>query len=132
MEVGDILRVCIILVGFMLLCVTVTSLAKRRMTETFCLIWGGVSFLVIIAGILLRPVILKNYISTTGLVILSLVAFCIICGAYFLSTMISELTRKNRELAIQVSLLKRECEKNKERLDRMEGVNTNEKDTNHD
>lgn len=131
MEVGDILRVCIILVGFLLLCVTVTSLAKRRMTETFCMIWGGVSFLVILAGIMLRPVILKNYISTTGLVILSLVAFCIICGAYFLSTMISDLTRKNRELAIQVSLLKRECEKNKERLDKMEGRSADEKDSNH-
>ena len=78
MEVTDIIRVCIILVGFLLLCVTVTSLAKRRMTETFCIIWGGVSFLIILAGILLRPVLLKNYISTVGLVIVSLVVFCII------------------------------------------------------
>ena len=131
MEVADILRVCIILVGFALLCITVTSLAKRRMTETFCIIWGGISFLVILAGLLLRPVLLKNYISTAGMVILSMVAFCFICGAYFLSTMISDLTRKNRELAIQVSLLKRECEKNKERLDKMEGNTSDEENTYH-
>lgn len=132
MEVGDILRICFILVGIILFGVTLTSLAKRKMTETFCLIWGGVSLLVIFAGIMLRPVLLKNYISKPGMIILSLVGFCIICGAYFLSTMISDLTRKNRELAIQVSLLKRQCELNKERLDHLEGVGANEENTVHD
>lgn len=87
--------------------------------------------MVILAGILLRPVLLKNYISTAGMVIVSMVGFCFICGAYFLSTMISDLTRKNRELAIQVSLLKRECEKNKERLDKMEGKLADEEGTDH-
>lgn len=132
MEVGNILRICFILVGIILFGVTLTSLAKRRMTETFCLIWGGVSLLVILSGIMLRPVLLKNYISTQGMVILSLVGFCIICGAYFLSTMISDLTRKDRELAIQVSLLKRECEKIRERLDKLEGTETDEENTVHD
>ena len=84
MEVGDILRICFILVGIILFGVTLTSLAKRKMTETFCLIWGGVSLLVIFAGIMLRPVLLKNYISKPGMIILSLVGFCIICRAYFL------------------------------------------------
>lgn len=129
MEVGNILRISFIIVGIVLFSITLSSLAKRRMTETFCMIWGGVSCLLILAGILLRPVLLKNYISTTGLVILSLGIYCVICGAYFLSTMISELTRKNRELAIQVSILQRECEKNKERLDKMEGFDVNEKNT---
>ena len=77
MEVSDILRVSFILVGFLLFSVTLTSLAKRRMTETFCMIWGGVSCLLILAGILLRPVLLKNYISTAGMVILSLVGFAL-------------------------------------------------------
>ena len=132
MEVSDILRISFIVVGVILFCVTMTSLAKRKMTETFCMIWGGVSCLLIIAGILLRPVLLKNYISTAGLVILALGIYCMICGAYILSTMISDLTRKNRELAIQVSILQRECEKNKERLDKMEGVSADEENiSNH-
>ena len=131
MEVSDILRISFIVVGIILFCVTMTSLAKRKMTETFCMIWGGVSCLLIIAGILLRPVILKNYISTAGLVILALGIYCIICGAYILSTMISDLTRKNRELAIQVSILQRECEQNRERLNKMEGVNSDEENINN-
>lgn len=131
MEVGNILRVCIIIVGIVLFGLTISSLARRKMTETFCLIWGGVSIVVILAGILLRPVLLKNYISTTGMVLVSLVTFCIICGAYFISTMISEITRKNQELAIQVSLLKRENEKLAEKMEVLEGKFADEKDTNH-
>lgn len=132
MEVSDVLRISFILVGVILFCVTMTSLAKRKMTETFCMIWGGVSCLLIIAGILLRPVLLKNYVSTAGLVLLALGIYCMICGAYILSTMISDLTRKNRELAIQVSILQRECEKNKERMDKMEGVSADEENiSNH-
>ncbi len=129
MEVGTILRVCIIIVGIALFWLTISSLARRKMTETFCLIWGGVSIVVILAGILLRPVLLQNYISTTGMVLVSLVAFCIICGAYFISTMISEITRKSQELAIQVSLLKRENEKLAAKLEVLEGKFADEKDT---
>lgn len=131
MIVGNILRGVIIIVGILLFWLTILSLAKRKMTETFCLIWGGISVAVILAGILLRPVLLEKYISTTGMILVSLVAFCIICGAYFLSTMISELTRKNQELAIQVSILKRENEKIVKSLEVLEGKLTDEKDTNH-
>ncbi len=131
MVVGEILRGVIIIVGILLFWLTVLSLAKRKMTETFCLIWGGVSVVVILAGILLRPVLLQNYISTTGMVLVSLVAFCFICGAYFISTMISELTRKNQELAIQVSLLKRENEKILGIIEKWEGKLGNEEDSDH-
>ena len=131
MEVGDIIRGCIIIVGLWLFGITISSLAKRKMTETFCVIWGGVSVLVILAGILLRPVVLNNYISTTGLVIIFLVGVCVIFGAYFISTMISDLTRKNQELAIQVSLLKRENEKIIQKLEKWEGMMADEEDTNH-
>ncbi|MBQ7776529.1 MAG: DUF2304 family protein [Lachnospiraceae bacterium] len=132
MEVGDIIRGCIIIVGLWLFGITISSLAKRKMTETFCVIWGGVSVLVILAGILLRPVVLNNYISTTGLVIIFLVGVCVIFGAYFISTMISDLTRKNQELAIQVSLLKRENEKIIQKLEKWEGKMADEEDINHD
>ena len=131
MIVGNILRGIIIIVGILLFWITILSLAQRKMTETFCLIWGGISVVVMLAGILLRPVLLEKYISTTGMVLVSMVAFCVICGAYFLSTMISDLTRKNQELAIQVSLLKRENEKIENALEVLEGKLTNEENNTH-
>lgn len=89
---------------------TLASLAKRRMTESFCLTWGGVSVIIILAGILLRPTEWSNYISCTGLVLVGMVAFCVLYGAYFMSIKVSELMRKNLELAMQISLLGEENE----------------------
>jgi fucose 4-O-acetylase-like acetyltransferase len=119
MESGDILRLIVIVAGVFLLFVTVSSLAKRRMTEPFCLTWGLISLIIILAGILLRPTEWNRYISGTGILLVSMIAFCVIFGAYFLSTRVSELMRKNLELAMQVSLLNQEKEEMKQRLDRL-------------
>jgi len=105
METGDFLRVIICLGGVALLWVTLSSLAKRRMTEPFCLAWGIISVVLILAGILLRPNIWNRFISPTGMLLVLLLGFAVIYIAFFISTKVSELMRKNQELAMQVSLL---------------------------
>ena len=117
MEPGVLLRIIIILVGVVLFCVTLFSLAKRRMTESFCLTWGFISVIIILAGILLRPTELASYISSTGMILVGIAAFCVIYGAYFISIKVSELMRRNLELTMQVSLLRKE---NEEIIDRMQ------------
>ena len=119
MEVGNILRIIIIITGVVLLGITVSSLAKRRMTEPFCLTWGLISIIIILAGILLRPVILNRYISTTGMALVLLLGFCAIYGAYFMSARVSELMRRDLELAMQVSLLNQEKKMIKKRLEEL-------------
>lgn len=116
MEPGVLLRMIIILSGVILFCVTLFSLAKRRMTESFCLTWGFVSVIIILAGILLRPTEVTSYISGTGMILVGIVAFCVVYGAYFMSIKVSELMRRNLELAMQVSLLGKENEEIRERL----------------
>lgn len=116
MEPGVLLRIIIILVGIVLFCVTLFSLAKRRMTESFCLTWGFISVIIILAGLLLRPTELASYISGTGMILVGIVAFCVIYGAYFMSIKVSELMRRNLELAMQISLLRKENEEIRERL----------------
>lgn len=105
METGDVLRVIICCGGVVLLGITLSSLAKRRMTESFCLAWGIISVALILAGILLRPTMWNRYISLTGMFLVLLLGFAVIYIAFFLSTRVSELMRKNQELAMQVSLL---------------------------
>ncbi|MDE5587630.1 MAG: DUF2304 family protein [Acetatifactor sp.] len=105
MEAGDLLRVIICCGGVILLGITMSSLAKRRMTESFCLAWGIISVALILAGILLRPTMWNRYISITGMFLVLLLGFAVIYIAFFLSTRVSELMRKNQELAMQVSLL---------------------------
>lgn len=108
MEPGSILQIIMIITGVFLLLVTVSSLAHRRMTESFCLAWGLIALILILAGIFLRPAELARYISTMGLLMVVAIGFCVVYVAYFMSTKVSELSRKNQELAIQVSLLRQE------------------------
>ena len=50
MDIGNLLKAFIIILGVVLLMKAVFSLAKRKMTEPFCLVWAILSCLMIIAG----------------------------------------------------------------------------------
>lgn len=127
MAVGDFLRVSMVVVGIILLLTTISSLAKRKMTETVCLVWGLVSVVFILAGILLRPYGISRYISMTGLFLVTVIGVVVLYGAFFISTKLSELARKNHELAVQVSLLNHENEELLKRLERLEVICQEEK-----
>lgn len=102
---GFILRLFLCAIGAVLLVNVVSSLARRKMTESFALIWGVMALLCVIAGILVRPVLLNSYISVIGMILIMMAVLCVIVGAYFISLRISELMRKTQELSIYVTLL---------------------------
>lgn len=99
-----------IILGIYLLVITILSLARRRMTEQFCLLWGFLSVVSIIFGATVNPSELYRYISKEGLLIVMLGILLIVCAAWFLSIQVSVLIRKNQELAMQISLLNQENE----------------------
>lgn len=107
---GLALQILFVFIGIVFLILTFSSLAKRRINEAICLIWGITSLVIILAGILLRPVAWKKYISVTGLIL----AVIVLCGVLFvlftLSVIVSEHMRKSNEMAIQISLLKVEVD----------------------
>lgn len=108
MGAAGILQIIMIVSGVVLLGITITSLSKRKMTDSFCLSWGLISIIIILAGFVLRPSEWNRFISPTGLCLVLMIGFCIVYGTYFMSSKVSELMRKNMELAIQVSLLNQE------------------------
>lgn len=108
MRAGTILQIIMVATGICLFFITTNSLAKRKMTEPFCLAWGTISMVLILAGIILRPAKWSNYMSNTGMMLVLMIGYSVICIAYFLSSKVSELSRKNQELAMQVSLLNKE------------------------
>ena len=118
---GDILRIIFIAMGGVMLVVTVSSLAKRKMNESFCLVWGIVSLALVLAGILLRPAGWQSYISVVGMILILIIFFSALYAAYFVSLRISDLMRKNQELAIQVSLLNQENERMMQRMQELTG-----------
>ena len=102
---GFILRLFLCAIGAVLLVNVVSSLARRKMTESFALIWGVMALLCVIAGMLVRPVLLNSYISAIGMILIMMAVLCVIVGAYFIRLRISELMRKTQELSINVTLL---------------------------
>lgn len=111
MAVGDVLRLFVIVAGAYMFLKAILSLAKRKMTEPFCLAWAVLSALMIFSGILLNPSQLDGYISTRGLILIIIIVSGILWGLWFISTQVSILKRKNQDLAMQISLLNNDCEK---------------------
>lgn len=127
MMVGDFLRVAMVVIGIVLLLTTISSLAKRKMTESVCLAWGLVAVVFILAGILLRPYGVSNYISLIGLFLIMIIGAVVLYGAFLVSTKLSELARKNHELAVQVSLLNHENCMMLKKLEQLEAEQKEEK-----
>ena len=111
MAVGDVLRLVVIVAGAYMFLKAILSLAKRKMTEPFCLAWAVLSALMILSGILLNPSQLDGYISTRGLILIIMIVSGILWGLWFISTQVSILKRRNQELAMQISLVNNDCEK---------------------
>ena len=111
MAVGDVLRLFVIVAGAYMFLKAILSLAKRKMTESFCLAWVVLSALMILSGILLNPSQLDGYISTRGLILIIIIVSGILWGLWFISTQVSILKRRNQELAMQISLVNNDCEK---------------------
>ncbi len=126
MDAAAILKIIIIVTGIFLLIIAISSLAKRVMHESFCLAWGVVSVAIIVAGIVLNPTQWSSYVSKAGLFLILLIFFTMVYAAYFASVKISELTRKNQELAIQVSLLNEQTERLTARIDELSAVDKTE------
>lgn len=116
---ANVLQIIIIATGIFLLIVTINSLAHRKMTESFCLAWGLIALILVLAGFLLRPTEWIRYMSPMGLMLVVMIGFCVVYVAYFMSIKISELSRRNQELAIQVSLLRQDNQRIAEELEQM-------------
>lgn len=119
MGTGIILQIVLVAAGILVMMETVLSLSQRKLREQFCLLWGVVSVLLVLAGIFLRPTVWWQYISETGTILVILFALCLIGCLFFLSVHISVLGRKTQELAMHVSLLNHENEQILAELERL-------------
>ena len=120
MTLGDLLTIFLIMMGICLLVMAILSLAKRKMTELFCLAWAIVSVLLVICGILIEPSELERYVSLRILILIFLITVGVVCTLWFISTQLSILMRKNQELAMQISLLNQDSERMLKKLEELE------------
>lgn len=120
MASGDLLTIFLIVLGICLFVVAILSLAKRKMTEPFCLAWACVSVLLVICGILIEPSELERYISLRVLILILLITIGVGWILWFISTQISILRRRNQEIAMQISLLNQDSERMMKKLEDLE------------
>lgn len=119
-DAGTLLRILLLILGVGSLIFTVFALAKKKIMESFSLIWCGVSVMLIVASFLIRPVLLHNYISIASLLLIMFLIFCGLFAAFFVSVRISELMERQMEMAIKISLLTDENETLKKELKELE------------
>ncbi len=96
--------------GLAALAVAVIALARKKMTELLCMVWGALALLLIAGGLLLRPADWKRYLSHRGLILLVLTGIALFATAYLISVVVSELLCQNREAAIQIALLRHQAD----------------------
>lgn len=120
MASGDLLTVFLVVMGICLFVMAILSLAKRKMTEPFCLAWICVSVLIVICGILIEPSELDRYISLRVLILILFITIGVGWILWFISTQLSILRRRNQEIAMQISLLNQDSERMIKKLEDLE------------
>ncbi|MBR4341757.1 MAG: DUF2304 domain-containing protein [Lachnospiraceae bacterium] len=108
MDYGLVLQIIVICAGVLILVADITLLAKRRLSEPISITWGFVAIIFVLGGIILRPSGWTTYLSEVGLILVLLIGFCLIYGLFLASCHISEIMRKQTEMAMDISLLNQE------------------------
>lgn len=115
-----LLRVLVSGAGVLLLFLSFLQFVRKKMTEGIGLAWGIFSVFLCLLGVIPGLAVWTKYIVGKGAVALFLLTLFSIFGVFSLSSIVSTLVMKNRELAMQVSLLNQEHEQFMKELRAME------------
>lgn len=111
METVNILKYGIIAVGVLIIIASFWSHSIKKMSVNFAVVWELLGVILIVIGVVPVLSAWTRLISAgTGVALFVLGAICFLGGFQF-SLLVSQLTMKNQELAMQVSLLNQENER---------------------
>lgn len=108
METIVIVKIALIITGILFLVMDFLAYARQKLTENIGLGWGLFSLLLMLAGAVLNPDKARGDVVYLLIFILGLFLLFVIFG---ICRAVSVLIMKNRELAMQVSLLNQENER---------------------
>ena len=103
-----IVKIALIVTGILFLILDFLAYAKQRLTENIGLGWGLFSTLLIITGIVINPDTMNGDVIYLLIFLLGLFLLFVV---FAICKTVSVLIMKNRELAMQVSLLNQENER---------------------
>ncbi len=124
MTVAGILRLVVVAEGMILLMMAFLSFVYRKMTEGIALSWGGFAAILILAGAVPAFAGWSSSIPPGAVPAFVIVTAATLLGVFYLSCAVSQLIRKNQELAMHVSLLNQE---NESILEELQAIREREK-----
>lgn len=126
MSIALITKLVLIITGVIIMTVTFILHAKKKLTVDLSVAWEGIGFALILIGVV--PVF-SSWCELLGrgtMIAMFLVGALAIWGLFEVSILISRLTMKVRELAMQVSLLNQENERMLQELSELTGKSVRE------
>ena len=105
-----IMKTGLIIVGVMIMIMSFVFHAKRKLTVNLAVVWEFLGFALILIGAV--PVFSSwcHLLAKGTVIAMFVVGALALWGSYILCILISNLSMKNQELAMQVSLLNQENE----------------------
>ena len=105
-----IMKIGLIIVGVMIMIMSFVFHAKRKLTVNLAVVWEFLGFALILIGEV--PVFSSwcHLLARGTVIAMFVVGALALWGSYILCILISNLSMKNQELAMQVSLLNQENE----------------------
>lgn len=105
-----IMKTGLIIVGVMIMIMSFVFHAKRKLTVNLAVVWEFLGFALILIGAV--PVFSSwcHLLARGTVIAMFVVGVLALWGSYILCILISNLSMKNQELAMQVSLLNQENE----------------------
>lgn len=107
---ADILQAAVVMIGVLLLISDFTALVYKKITESIGLCWFFLGMVLISLGIVPGLCAWVQAVPEEAVPALLLAGAALLSVAFYLSSQVSQLARKNQELAMHVSLLNQENE----------------------
>ena len=101
-------RWLVIAIGIALFVINLIEIAKKKMDVSIGSSWTIMSVALIIFGITFDFTILNRNVNVRNIILFTIFIVSIVAGLYMSALRITELKKKNTELAIYVSMLKSE------------------------
>ena len=114
MEMGYFVKGFLIVLGVVLFITDLISLARRKIDSAFSVVWGVLAIVLVLLGVFLSFGVLSRYMSWQAVIFITVGVTALLFSLYRIVQYISELTSRNQELVIQVSLLNEESRQLKE------------------
>ena len=118
-----ILRIAVVVTGCLFLVLILVTYVKKRLTEKFTWLWTLFAVVLILSGVVPGLYDWSSTMNSSGYIAAGIIAVLVIQFIFIITKEIAELKKRNKELAMHVSLLNQENERILARLEKMTGVN---------